>query len=157
MSRRRRSPISAERPKPSNAVNQRGGPDVGVLVIDIASQPMTPGGVAKNLAKEWFRDHPHRSHRLRRAIPNEFAHDPAEIWVVVRQTRPGLRVRLPFQAHTPLPSEEAPEHIAHAMYDLFWEAPGKPVLAHELFKRSRAYEVAPDPEDPTREKPLYRH
>jgi hypothetical protein len=47
MSRKRRSRISAKPPKASNAVKERDGRGVGVLVIDIVSRPTTPGGVAK--------------------------------------------------------------------------------------------------------------
>jgi hypothetical protein len=36
----------------------------------------------------WFRKHPHRRHRLRPALPGETGS-----WVLVRQMRPGFRVR----------------------------------------------------------------
>jgi hypothetical protein len=112
---------------------------------------------ARSLDKDWFRTRPHRTHRLRRATPGEFPGAKDDTWVVVRQRQPGIRLRLPFQALTSLPSEEAPEHIAHAMYDLLSEARGKPVFLHEISQRSRVYAVVADPEDPNQENPQYRH
>lgn len=132
----------------------------------VCTYPVSPGDRlldrdvvlrAKTLDKEWFRDHPYRSHRLRRAIPGEFSKVSAEIWVAVRQVLPGCRLRVPFEALIPLPSEDAPEHIAHALYDLLSESGRKPVFADQLAKRSRTYEVAPDPKNPSSQKPRYWH
>jgi hypothetical protein len=57
----------------------------------------------------------------------------------------------------PLPEGEAPEHIAHAIFDLILKSPGSLVSYQELLQASRAYETAPDPEDPSHDKPHYRH
>jgi len=103
-----------------------------MLVIDLAAPASTAVDFAKQVDRDWFRSHPQRSHSLRRAIPGEIPGGSAETWVVVRQLQPGSRKRCPFVALVAFPSDEAPE-------------------------RSRAYEVAPDPEDPSRDKPLRCH
>src|SRR5271165_1268093 len=55
--------------------------------------------LAKNLDMEWFRSHPQRSHRLRRAIVGEA---PTKVtpntYIVVRQIRPGYNERVTFEA-----------------------------------------------------------
>jgi hypothetical protein len=141
-----------------NAVLRPSNTRLAMLVIDqVAAPALTAVDLAKQVDRDWFRSHPQRSHRLRRAIPGEIPGGSAETWVVVRQLQPGARRRCSFDATVEFPSDEAPEHIAHAMYDLIAEAPGRPLLLNELFQRSRAYEVAPDPEDPSRDKPLRRH
>ena len=38
----------------------------------------------------WFAAHPHRSHRLRCARPDEHV-SPRDAWVVIRQWKPGVR------------------------------------------------------------------
>ena len=148
---------AARRSKRRNAVRPPSNTRLGMLVIDLAAPALTAVDFAKQVDRDWFRSHPQRSHRLRRAIPGEIPGGSAETWVVVRQLQPGVRKRCSFDAAVEFPSEEAPEHIAHAMYDLIAEAPGKPLLSHELFQRSDAYKVAPDPEDPSGDKPLRRH
>ena len=88
----------------------------------------------------WFSTHPRRAHRVREAFPGE--HDPKPDFVVVRQLRPGARVRKPFtliecssdlvgtmQALALRGLEQ--EGAAHALYDLpggRW-LPGDEVLA----------------------------
>jgi hypothetical protein len=156
MSRKRGRRIAARRSKPKNRLSRPGNRQLVALVIDHVPAAATPGDLAKNLDKEWFRSHPHRSHRLRRTIAGEFP-DEAGDWVLVRQLQPGVRLRVPFKALAQFPSGEAPEHIAHAMYDLFAETLSRPVFCHEIIQRSRAYEIAPDPEDPSHDKPRYRH
>jgi hypothetical protein len=76
---------------------------------------------------------------------------------VVRQLAPGVGMRGFFTALGPFPEGEAPEHIALAMFDLIESAPGRVPSHQELFQGSRAYEIAPDPADPSHDKPHYRH
>ena len=158
MSPKRARWTAARKSKQKKVVRRPGNIQLGMLVIDLAAPAFTAVDFAKQVDRDWFRSHPQRSHRLRRAIPGEIPGGSAETWVVVRQLQPGSRKRRPFDALVAFPSDEAPEHIAHAMYDLIVEAPGGgPILHHELMQRSRAYEVAPDPEDPSRDKPLRCH
>jgi len=112
--------------------------------------------LAKTVDRDWFRSHPQRSHKLRRAIPGEIPGGSAETWVVIRHLQPRVRKRCSFDALVAFPSDEAPEQIAHANCDLIAEAPGRPFLLHELLQRSRTSEVAPDPEDASHVKPLRR-
>jgi hypothetical protein len=94
---------------------------------------------AKTLDENWFRSHPRRSHRLRRAIVGEEPGVTPETYIVLRQVRPGFRQRLIFKALVPLPEGDAPEHIAHAFFDLLLKYPNGMILADELFERIRAY------------------
>lgn len=149
---------TAVRPsKPKSAVRRTVDPRLGMLVIDLVPGPATPTGLAKTLDKEWFRSHPHRSHRIRRAVAGEIPGANAETYIVVRQLAPGVRMRVFFTPVGPSPEGEAPEHIAHAMFDLIRSAPGRMLSHQELFQASRAYEIAPDPADPSHDKPRYRH
>ena len=143
--------------KVKNAVRRPVDPRLGMLVIDLVPGPATPTGLAKMLDKEWFRSHPHRSHRIRRAVAGEMPGANAETYIVVRQLAPGVRMRSFFTPLGPYPEGEAPEHIAHAMFDLNGSAPGRVLSHQELFQASRAYEIAPDPADPSHDKPRYRH
>jgi hypothetical protein len=147
MSRKRGRRIAARRSKPKNRLSRPGNRQLVALVIDHVPAAATPGDLAKNLDKEWFRSHPHRSHRLRRTIAGEFPDDAGD-WVLVRQLQPGVRLRLPFKALAQFPSGEAPEHVAHAMYDLVLETRDRPVFGHEIIHRSRMYELAGNREDP---------
>jgi hypothetical protein len=54
-----------------------------------AAPASTTADLAQILDKEWFRSHPHRSHRLRRAIPGELPGVSAESHIIVRQAAPG--------------------------------------------------------------------
>jgi hypothetical protein len=103
MSPKRARWTAARKSKRRNAVRRPGNIQLGMLVVDLAAPALTAVDFAKQVDRDWFRSHPQRSHRLRRAIP------------------------------------------------------GRPALHHELMQRSRAYEVAPDPEDPSRDKPLRCH
>jgi hypothetical protein len=159
MSRNRRGRTAVRRLKQRKAVrgpgnSQRASP----LVTDgVGAAALTGTDLALKLDREWFRSHPYRSHRLRRAIPGEIPSVSTESYIVVRQVMPGVRMRCSFEPTTSLPSGEAPEHIAHAMFDLIMESPGRLLSHEELLLRSRTYEVAADPEDPSRNKPLHRH
>jgi hypothetical protein len=111
--------------------------------------------LAVSLDKDWFQSHPHRSHRIRRAIAGESPGVPPGCYVAVRQVQPGFRLRLHFAAAAPLPQDEAPEHIAHALYDLLQEH--KVVPCHELSQRIRAYALGGDTEPTSNGKPPARH
>jgi hypothetical protein len=71
----------------------------------------------------WFKAHPHRSHRLRQphdvelreAIAPAIAPASAIPYVVIRQVRPGHRLRLPIWSDIEVPETEA---IGHALFDL---------------------------------------
>jgi hypothetical protein len=146
---------SVGRSKPKSAARRPVNTEIGMLVIDLGHGPAgTPSDIAKTLDREWFRSHPLRSHRLRRTIADEFP-EKAGDWVLIRQLQPGVRQHLPFKALAQFPSGEAPEHIAHAMYDLFAEFRRAPIFMHEIIQRSRIYEIAG--EDPSQDTPLRRH
>jgi hypothetical protein len=158
MSRKRARRTAVRRPKRKNAVRRPGKAKLAMFVIDrVAPRASTPGNLAKRLDRDWFRLHPHRSHRLRHAIAGEFPGAPLERYVVVRQVQPGARLRQPFNMTAPLPHDEAPEHIAHAIYDLLQEYRGRIIPDRELFRRITAYAVGADPEDFSNDKPLRRH
>jgi hypothetical protein len=81
----------------------------------------------------WFKPHPHRSHRLRQPYDVELretmapAIAPASAipYVVVRQVRPGLRLRLPIWSDIEVPDIEA---IGHALFNLSQtQTPGQPI------------------------------
>lgn len=96
---------------------------------------------AKALDREWFRSHPHRTHRIRKAVEGEVLNMTANTYVIVRQLKPGYRERASFEPLGPLPEGDAPEHIAHAWFDLIKEFPGRTILGDELAARMRAYET----------------
>ena len=149
---------TAVRPsKPTRAMRRTVDPGLGMLIIDLMPSPATPPGLAQTLDKEWFRSHPHRSHRIRPTVAGEIPGANAETYIVVRQLTPGVRRRGFFTSVGPSPEGEAPEHIAHAMFDLIRKSPRRLLPYQELFKASRAYEIAPDPADPSHDKPRYRH
>jgi hypothetical protein len=84
-----------------------------------------PGGCrawefAAELDKEWFKVNPHRSHRIRCAVADELPGVVSGDYVVVRQLWRGLRLRWPFVADKPLPTGEAPEHVAEAVFNRFY-------------------------------------
>jgi hypothetical protein len=119
--------------------------------------------LAKKLDDDWFRSHPHRSHRIRRAIPGESPSATMQTYIVVRQYRPGVRQRVTFNPFTPFPGSDAPEHIAHAFLisfrglQLAWfsamNSPSESVHTRwaatpkgaRLEKRDASIEIAPDP------------
>jgi hypothetical protein len=69
--------------------------------------------------RQWFEAHPDRSHRLRRAYPEEF---PEKVeHAVVRQLAPGRRVRAGLTVPPRLPQDEAPEAAAWAIFDVVAE------------------------------------
>jgi hypothetical protein len=77
----------------------------------------TRRGKAKADDRTWFKTHPNRAHRLRRALAGEAGHG---MWIVVRQTAPGARQRVAFN---PPPFEPADsEPLAHAIFDLLIKA-----------------------------------
>jgi hypothetical protein len=81
----------------------------------------------------WFRSHPHRNYRVRRAIQGELPGLPSDEWyVVVRQVIPGFRLRLSFLPTVALPKGDAPEDIAHAIFDVMAEACGQSTKFNEL-------------------------
>jgi hypothetical protein len=157
MSRKRARRTAVRPSEVKRAVRPPRNPRRAMLTDQIAAPASTPTDLAQMLDREWFRSHPYRSHRLRRAILGEVPGVTAQSYVVVRQVMPGIRMRCYFKTIGPLPSDEAPEHIAHAMYDLIMTFPGSVLPLQEVFQRSRAYEIAADPEDPSHDMPRYRH
>ena len=72
----------------------------------------------------WFKENPSRAHRVRPVFPDEF---PTEFYdeagfAVVRQFKTGLRSRIPINPIEQF--RDAPEPIAHALFDLVCNAPG---------------------------------
>jgi hypothetical protein len=122
----------------------------GKTPLDLDAQTL-----AVRLDRDWFRSHPHRSHRIRRAIAGEAPGVPPGCYAAVRQVQPGLHLRRHFVPFVPLPEDEAPEHIAHALYDLFNQY--EVVPGHELSERIRAYEMGGDTEPPSHGKPPVMH
>jgi hypothetical protein len=109
---------------------------------------------AKTLDKEWFRSHPRRSHRLRRAIAGELGQSAtSDTYVIVRQLKPGVRERISFTALQPLPEGDAPEHIAHAFFDLLRESPDGVIRWDKLAARMHAYESGGRAEDDSEKSP----
>jgi hypothetical protein len=159
MSRKRTCRTAVKRLKQRKAAGQpRNSQRASQLVTDgMGAAALTGTDLALELDREWFRSHAYRSHRLRRAIPGEIPGVSAESYIVVRQVAPGVRMRCSFEPTTSLPSGEAPEHIAHALFDLMMEFPGRLLPYQELLQRSRAYEVAADPKNPSCDKPLHLH
>jgi hypothetical protein len=83
----------------------------------------------------WFEAHPDRSHRLRRAYPEEF---PEKVeHAVVRQLAPGQRYRIGLTVPPALPQDEAPEAAAWAIFDVVAESIQKDCEATttEIFAR----------------------
>lgn len=157
MTRKRTRRTAARAFEQRDAIGRLGKGRLAMLVYYQTSAPPSPVDLARHLDREWFRSHSHRSHRLRRAVTGEFPEGSTDTWVVVRQLEPGVRQRLPFNALVQLPSGEAPEHVAHAMYDLIAEARGRTVFGYEIIHRSRMYEIAGDREDPSQDTALRRH
>jgi hypothetical protein len=150
---------TARRPsKRKNAASRPVDHDFGVLSNELAPRPAgTPAELAKKLDEEWFRSHPYRSHRIRRAVAGEMPGVGADSYTVVRQVAPGLRMRGFFVPVGSVPEGEAPEHIAHALFDLILTSPRRLLSFQELFQVSRGYEIAPDPGDSSGDQPRYRH
>ncbi|MCH8467500.1 MAG: hypothetical protein LAT78_13150 [Roseinatronobacter sp.] len=72
----------------------------------------------------WFQNNPSRAHRVRPVYPDEF---PPEFYedagfAVVRQIKAGVRSRIPIGPMAQF--RNAPEHIAHAIFDLACNAQG---------------------------------
>jgi hypothetical protein len=100
---------------------------------------------ATKMDKAWFKSHPNRSHRIRRAVAGEVPGTTAtESYVAVRQVVPGFRYRRFFDTTVPLPEDEAPEHIAHAIYDLVDKHRGGTVPPHEIAQRIHSYGLGAD-------------
>ena len=113
---------------------------------------------AAKLDKSWFESHPNRSHRIRHAVAGEAPRTAStEPYVAVRQVVPGFRLRRFFAMAVPLPEDEAPEHIAHAFYDVLEEHPGGPIFAQDLDQRIHAYGLGADIGDPSDSKPPTVH
>jgi hypothetical protein len=91
--------------------------------------------------RKWFATHPHRSHRLRLAIADEWAEIGGRAThTIVRQAMPGLRFKVPIAATNPLPSDEAPEALAWALFDLVRENTqhgDAPISVDEVMARCR--------------------
>jgi len=128
---------------PTSLVPYSIGP--GETLVDDKAQT-----AAAKLDKAWFESHPNRSHRIRRAVAGEVpATTATEPYVAVRQVAPGFRLRRFFAMAVPLPEDEAPEHIAHAFYDVLEEHPGGPIFAQDLDQRIHAYGLGADIGDPS--------
>ena len=91
--------------------------------------PVTPGQrramtAASNSDRDWFAQHPDRSHRLRLAHPDEVAALDAAAdrqttwWIVTRQLAPGVRLRTAFRPPAPPPDDET---IGQVLFDLLME------------------------------------
>lgn len=91
--------------------------------------------------RQWFEAHPDRSHRLRRAYPDEFP--GKEKQAVVRQVAPGQRYRVALTSPFLPGDREAPEAVAWAIFDLAVEGHQKgcrEITSDEIFARSAMFE-----------------
>jgi hypothetical protein len=94
---------------------------------------------------DWFRTHPGRSHRVRRALPQEFlSSSEGKSYIVVRQLVPGVRMRASLSTLVALPDEDPPEPVAHAIFDFAQEKPGQCVSVAELYYRIYVYSAGGD-------------
>jgi hypothetical protein len=74
---------------------------------------------ASEADRRWFLAHPERTHRIRRALRGETKTDPGLTpLVVVRQQRPGFRIRIAFGVRH-VPEGEAPEEAARMLFERF--------------------------------------
>jgi hypothetical protein len=94
----------------------------------------------------WFASHSARSHRLRQAFPAEWPPGSGVSHTVVRQTAPGLRLRIPvtIMEALPQPAGEVPEAAAWTIFSLAQEAQktGEYAVAVEKFvELRRRYET----------------
>jgi hypothetical protein len=72
MSRKKARRIPVGRSKPKSAVKRPVNTQRVKLVLDSGNGPAgTPTDLATTLDREWFRSHPYRSHRIRRAVTGE--------------------------------------------------------------------------------------
>ena len=77
--------------------------------------------------RRWFARNPKRSHRIRRAAPDEFApypHPAPDGWeaaTVVRQYAPGARLRVPFSVGR-FDTWPAGEAAVHALFEMILES-----------------------------------
>lgn len=104
---------------------------------------------AKTLDTDWFRAHPRRSHRIRQAIAGETPNVSSSTYIIVRQVKPGYHERVNFEALVPIPEGDAPEHLAHAFFDLLREAPVRVIHLGELQARMHAYQKGGGTEGPS--------
>ena len=112
---------------------------------------------AQSLDGEWFRSHPHRLHRIRNAIVGEFPNVTPNTYVVVRQVKPGYHERVPVDALEPVPDGEAPEYVAHALFDHIAESPDGVIRQDELAARMHAYQMGTEAEGSSVERPQTVH
>jgi hypothetical protein len=85
--------------------------------------PSTTAAWKKDDAR-WFRRHPHRSHRVRRAFPSEFdlTTPPGhQLIVFVRQIAPGLRQRQNYFLNRDVSEILDSEYVIHAFFDFISE------------------------------------
>ena len=97
--------------------------------------------------KRWFEQHPDRSHRLRQLIGDEaeatgFVDEVLpphhELQVLVRQVRPGQRMRLPFGRNlgVPIPDDET---VLHTLFDIVGGNAGDgKIISMEMMQRAVA-------------------
>jgi hypothetical protein len=64
-----------------------------IIAVSIYFAPAPPPRPWVEDGRLWFEAHPQRTHRLRRAHPDEGV-EPSDCWIVVRQLEPGARQRL---------------------------------------------------------------
>lgn len=97
----------------------------------------------------WFTANPTRAHRLRPTLPGELGTlfpggmvpavpERHEFQVLIRQVKPGVRVRTPFcrNVDTPIPGIEA---VLHALFDTVSGSKGGVVSVREVAKLARQY------------------
>jgi hypothetical protein len=69
--------------------------------------------------REWFEGHPGLNYRLRRSLPGEVPLDPdRHSFMLVKQLKPGIRLRVRFLLDSPPSAEDLPESAGDEMMAL---------------------------------------
>jgi hypothetical protein len=80
--------------------------DVHLYPISPTQKQMQAVEKASNADRRWFAEHPGRNHRMRRPAFGEApAHPDMLTFILVKQVRPGFRLRTAIYADTPPPGE----------------------------------------------------
>ena len=133
-----------------STIGKRAGlPEGSPSAVRIADNPW------KSNDRDWFEAHPDRSHRLRRLFPGEpyyRGNEPPvvppghEMQVLIRQVRPGVRVRGTFARNlkVDIPDIEA---ILHALFDVVSESHDRntPISVAEIGRLAEKYAGAAGP------------
>jgi hypothetical protein len=117
------------------------------------AKPVYDGTSAWNIDdRQWFKNNPTRSHRLRPTFPGEtFGKERVSLpalppgrtdAVLVRQVEPGMRIRIPIDHDVGLPIPDV-EAILHALFDAhatqYRTRVFRPISAREVAEQAKKY------------------